>query len=138
MIHQTGLGLDHLVRDLGFALLLALGESPIPGVDTALVEADLGSVLDLLEDLGARGVDQHDAVGDDGLGAEVRVSARYRRGGVDDGQPPRLDERVCRQAIQVEFVENDDISRTDTLEQLGCVAIDPGDTADPGQRILTT
>ena len=76
VVDQTGLRLDHPVGDLRLGLLVALHEASLAGVDAALVEPDLGAVLDLLEDLGAGVVDQEDAVGDDHLGSQIRVAAR--------------------------------------------------------------
>ncbi len=46
---RPGLGFDHPIGDLGLGLFVALHQQSLAGVDAALVEPDLGAVLDLLE-----------------------------------------------------------------------------------------
>ena len=94
------------------------------------MQPDPCAVLDLLEDLGAGLVDERDVVGDEHLGAEVRVAARDRRRGIDDGGHPGLDERVGGDAVEVQGVEHDDVARIDAAKQSIDVAVDAGGTRD--------
>ena len=108
----------------------AQGDAAVPGVHAAVVQPDPCAVLDLLEDLGARLVDQRDAVGDEHLGPEVRVAARDRRRRVDDGDDTGLDERVGGDAVEVQRVEHDDVAGTDAAKQPIDVAVDAGGAGD--------
>ena len=127
---QAALGLVHQVVDLFVGALGA--ERPAGGRRSRRRRRAAGpcAVLDLLEDLGAGLVDQHDAVGDQHLGPEVRVAARDRRRRVDDGGDVGLDQRVGGDPVEVERVDDDDVAGADPPQQPVDVAVDPGGAGD--------
>ena len=78
-----------------------------------LVQADLAAVLDVLEDVTVYGIDQNDVVGDDHFRSEVGVPPRNRRRRVDHGHDSGFHQSIGGPAIDVDFVEDHDVSRTD-------------------------
>ena len=128
----------HQIVDLVVGALGAVAIAPVARVDAAVVQPDLGAVLDLLEDVRPGLVDEGDAVGDEHLGAEVRVAARDRRRGVDDGGDAGFDERVGGDPVEVERVEDDDVAGADAAQQSVDVAVDAGGTGDAWSRVGIT
>ncbi len=138
VVDEPGPRLDHAVGDLDVGLLVPLDEQLLPRVHAALVHPDLRAVLDLLEDLGADVVDEHDVVRDDHLGTEIRVPARDRRGRVDHRGDARFDERVGGDAVEVDGIEDDHVTGTDPAQQFRGVPVDPGNATHSGQRFVVT
>ena len=79
MRDQTGLGIVHEVGDLFVAAFDTVDQPAITGIHATVVQADLGAVLDLLEDLRPGAVEEGDVVGHQHLGAQVRVAPGDRR-----------------------------------------------------------
>jgi hypothetical protein len=78
-------------------------------VDGAVrVDLDLVAVGQLHE-VGAHVVYERDAGGDDDAGAGVRVAAGRRLGGVEDRGRPRGDERLRRDPVDVDVVDDRDV-----------------------------
>ena len=128
--HQAALGLVHQFVDLVVGALGAEDQPAVAGVHAALVESHACAVLDLLEDLGPGLVDQRDAVGDEHLRPEVGVAAGDRRRRVDDRGDVGLDERVRGDPVQVQSVDDDDVTRGDSPQQPIDVAVNPGGAGD--------
>src|SRR5262249_36550984 len=101
---QSALGLMHQLVDLVVGAFGAENQLAVAGVHAAFVQSNPGTVFDLLEHLGAGLVDQRYAVGDEHLGAEVRVAAgdRWRR--VDDRGDVGFDERVGGDPVEIQSV----------------------------------
>lgn len=68
MVDQSGLGVDHHARDVVLLERGAARETPVPDHQAVIVDAELGAVLDPLEDLRADFVEQDDAGGHQHLG----------------------------------------------------------------------
>jgi hypothetical protein len=127
---EAALGLVHELVDFVVGALGAKDQAPVTGVHAAFMEPHACAVLDLLEDLGTGFVDQRDAVGDQHLRAEVGVATGDRRGRVHDRRDVRLDERIGGDPVEVERVDDDDVTRANTLKQPIDVAVNPGRTGD--------
>ena len=126
MRDQTGLGIVHEVGDFFVAAFDTVDQPAIAGVHAAAVQADLGAVLDLLEDLGAGAVDERDVVGHQHLGAQVGVAPGDRRRGVDHAGDPGVDQCVGGHAVQIEDVDDDYVARADAAQKAIDVAVDAG------------
>ena len=94
------------------------------------MQAHLGTVLDLLEDLRTGVVDQDDVVGHQHLGTEVGIAPGDRRRGVHHARDTGVDEGVRSRPVEVEDVENDDVAGTDTAQQAIDVPIHPSSSGD--------
>jgi hypothetical protein len=127
---EAALGLVHQFVDLMVGALGAEDQPTIAGVHAALVESHTCAVLDLLEHLGAGVVDQRDTVGDEHLRPEVGIAAGDRRRRVDDRGDVGLDERVSRDPVQVQSVNDDDVTGGDPPQQPIDVAVNSGGAGD--------
>ena len=125
MSGQAALGLPHQVGDVVVGAFGAADQPTVTGVHPAFVEANLGAVLDLLEDVGPGLVDQGDPVVDQHLGPDVRVAARDGRRGVDDGGDVGFHQRVGGDAVQVQDVEHHDVAGADPAQQSVDVPVHP-------------
>ena len=128
--HQAALGLVHQFVDLVVGALGAEDQPAVAGVHAALVHAHACAVLDLLEHLGTGLVDQRDAVGDEHLRPEVGIAAGDRRRRVDDRGDVGLDERVRGDPVQIQSVDDDDVTGRDSPQQPIDVAVNPGGAGD--------
>ena len=131
---QPTLGFLHQLGDLFVGALGAADQSAVPGVHATVVEAHFRAVFDLLENVGAGLVDQGDTVGQQHFGPQVRVAARHRRGCIDDGGDLGVDERIGRDPVQVQDVEDGDIAGAHPPQQPVDVTVDPGGADDARPR----
>ena len=127
---QAALGLAHQVGDVVVGALGAADQPAVTGVHPAFVQANLGAVLDLLEDVGPGLVDEGDPVVDQHLGTHVRVAARHRRRRVDDGGDIGFDQRIGGDAVQIQDVEHHDVAGADPAQQSVDVPVDPGSAGE--------
>src|ERR1700728_3117509 len=130
---QPTLGFLHQLGDFFVGALGAADQSAVPGVYATVVQAHLGAVFDLLENVGAGLVDQGDTVGQQHFGSQVRVTARHRLGCVDDGGDLGVDERTAGDRVQVQDMEDADTPGAHPPQQPVDVTVDPGgaDNARP-------
>ncbi|CFR87008.1 Uncharacterised protein [Mycobacterium tuberculosis] len=118
-----------MIRTLGTA-----DQPAVAGVHPAFIQANLGTVFDLFENLRSGLVDQRDTVGDQHLWTEVRIAARDRRRCVYHGGDLRFHQCIGGDAVQIQDVENHNVAGTDPTQQSVDIPVDPGDAdqARPG------
>ena len=135
---SPALGLLHQLGDFLVGALGAADQPAIAGVHPAVVQPDFRAVLDLLEDVGSRLVDEGDAVGHQHFWAQVGIPARHRRGCVDHGGDLGVDERIGGDPVKVQHIEDDDVAGAHPPQQSVDVAVDPGGADNTRPRGVTT
>ena len=134
---QAALGLAHQVGDVVVGAFGAADQPAVTGVHPAFVEANLGAVLDLLEDVGPGLVNEGDPVVDQHLGPHVRVAARDGRRGVDDGGDVGFYQRIGGNAVQIQDVEHHDVAGADPAQQSVDVPVHPCGAGEAGPGNVT-
>jgi hypothetical protein len=127
---QPALGLVHQLVDLVVGAFGARDQASVTGVDTAVVQPHPVAVLDLLEDLRAGFVDQRDAVRHQHLRPEIGVAPGDGRGRVDHTCHPGLDQGVGGDPVEIERVDDHDVTGADTPQQAIDVAVHASGAGD--------
>src|SRR5690606_6561303 len=120
-------------RDGALGLELSARDDLTADDDVAVHHRDLRVLLDA-HDGGAEVVDEHDAGLDEDVRTRVRVAARRRRRGVEDRDGARRDQRVRRDAVDVDVVDHGDVTRVQPRGQLLGAGPDPRGAVHGGAR----
>ena len=107
---QAGTRIGHRVLHCFDRLLLPRRDHAIAGVQGAFVEPDDVAVANLGEHAGSDTIEERYAVGDQNLRPEVGIAAADARCGVDDCGNAALDERLSRQPVDIDVVDDGDVA----------------------------
>ena len=132
---QPRLRFGHQGGDRLGVLRGALRDRLLTDADGVAVDADLHALLDGGEDLGADVVQQHDAVRDEQIRAEVRVTPGDARLRVDDGGDLGRHERLGRDPVEVDMVDHRDVAGVEPPHESLGSAVQPRHPADAGQGV---
>ena len=92
------------------------------------------ALRDLVEEIGARNIDEADARPDELERPGIRKPAGGRARDVDDGPDARVRELLGRDAIEVDVVDDREVARLEPLDEVLGPASQPGDADDVGHR----
>jgi hypothetical protein len=98
--------------------------------DLPAADDDRVAVLQLVEQRGARRVDEQHPGLDEQQRAHVGVAVRRRAGSVDDRLDTARDQILGRDAVEVLVIDDRDIMRLQPLDEGLCALAEAGDAAD--------
>ena len=97
------------------------------------MDADAGPVLDRGQAVGADAVDERHAGLGEHLGTEVRVAAGDQVAGVDDRRHPGVGEGLGGGPVEVQDVEDGDVTGPEPRQEQGDPPLDAGGAVDAGK-----
>ena len=111
----------------------AAGDLLVADEDRVALDPHVYALAQRAEQVLAEVVDQRDAGLDQRLGAEIRVATGDRRLRVEDGGHADRDQRVGRDTVEVDVVDDRDVARAQATDQAFGTPVEPYGAADrPG------
>lgn len=130
---QPAAGAPHLGADQLRGHFAPGRDERVAGVQHACVDADVGAVLEPVEDLRAGVVHHEDPGLHQSFGSEVGEAARHHGAAVHHRDHAGVDQRLRGVAVHVEVVEDRDVTDVQATEEAGRAPVDPGGAVDTGE-----